>query len=362
MNVFYITLAVTFFLSLLIKLTREKNIIYSKIIMSIMVIILIVVGGTQINIGDTPVYMNIFKKILINPQSVDFNYDGGFVYFILLLTYISEDPQILIIICSIIINLININMFFKYESLIELQIFLYITSGYYIVTMNGLRQCMVASIFLWATKYIKKGELIKYLIVVFLMSFLHQSALIMIPVYFIARAKPWSNIIYGLITLSLIGVILFDEFIPILFNFLQNSNYSHYEKYMNVVGGGSNIIKIFIAGVPVILSYIKRDDLCEKWNSSNIFVNITLLNMIFYIFSTFNWIFARFSIYFQIYTFILLPYLIKECFSKKEKRILYFACIVCYLIVFWFEYDKNMNLSYVWKYNLNDIFYNSLGG
>lgn len=361
MNVFYITLAVTFFLALLIKVTREKSIIYSKIIIGIMVIILIVVGGTQINIGDTPVYMNIFKNLVINPSNVDFDYDGGFTYFMLLLTHVSSDPQVLIMVCAIIINLINIKMFFKYESLIELQIFLYITSGYYIVTMNGLRQCIVASIFLWATKYIIKGELIKYLIVVFFMSFLHQSALIMIPVYFIARCKPWSKVIYGLIGVSLIGVILFDKLVPIVFAFLQNSNYSHYESYISVAGGGSNVIKIFIASVPVILSYIKRDELKKKWTQSDVFVNISLLNMIFYIFSTFNWIFARFNVYFQIYTFILLPYLIKECFDKKERRILYFACIVCYFIVFWFEYDRNMNLQYIWRYNLNDIFYNSLG-
>lgn len=361
MNVFYITLAVTFFLALLIKLTREKNIIYSKIIMGIMIIILIVVGGTQINIGDTPVYMNIFKSLVINPSNVDFDYDGGFIYFMLFLTHISSNPQVLIIVCAIIINLINVKMFFKYESLIELQIFLYIASGYYIVTMNGLRQCIVAAIFLWATKYIVNGNLIKYLIVVFLVSFLHQSALVMILVYFIARCKPWSKMIYVLIIISLIGVMLFDKLVPMLFTFLQNSNYSHYESYISVAGGGSNKIRIFIAAVPVILSYIKRNELNRKWPQSDVFVNISLLNMIFYIFSTFNWIFARFNIYFQLYIFILLPYLIKECFNKKERRILYFACIVCYFIVFWFEYDRNMNLQYIWRYNLNDIFYNSLG-
>ena len=362
MNVFYTVLGITFFLALLIRVTRKEHIIFSKVIMIIMVTILIVVGGTQINIGDTPVYINIFKSVVANPSNADFNYDGGFIYFILLLTYISSDPQILIIVCSIIINLTNIKMFFKYESLIELQMFLYITSGYYIVTMNGLRQCIVASVLLWATKYIINGELVKYLIVVFFMSFLHQSALIMIPVYFISRCKPWSKLIYGLIGISFCGVLLFDKLVPIIFKFLQQSNYSHYESYISATGQGSNVIRIFIAAVPVIISYIKRDELKEKWSQSNVFVNMSLLNIIFYMFSSFNWIFARFNIYFQLYTFILLPYLIKECFKGKERRLIYFLCIVCYFIIFWFKYDRNMNLQYIWRYNFTDIFYNTIGG
>ena len=356
MNVFYPVLISTYLLSLLIRFTHNNR-FYSKIIITIILLTLIIVGGTQINIGDTPVYMNIFKSLVINPDSVDFSYDGAFTYFMLILTYISHDPQILIIICSIIINLINIKNFFKYESLIELQIFLYITSGYYIVTMNGLRQCIVASILLWATKYIINGELVKYLMVVFCMSCLHQSALVMIPVYFIARCKPWSKIIYVLITISLVGIILFDKLVPIIFSFLQGSNYSHYESYISVSGGGSNVIKIFIAAVPVILAYIKRDKLKKKWLQSGVFVNMSLLNMILYIFSTYNWIFARLNIYFQLYTLILLPYLIKECFKGKERRLIYFLCIICYFIVFWFEYDRNMNLEYIWRYNFIDIFY-----
>ena len=55
-------------------------------------------------------------------------------------------------------------------------------------------------------------------------------------------------------------------------------------------------------------------------------------------FSLYNWIFARFSIYFQLYNFILLPYIIKECFSnRKERDLIYVMFLICYFIFFYRE-------------------------
>ncbi|EOU1135914.1 EpsG family protein [Clostridium perfringens] len=358
MSVFYITLIITFILAFLARIMKQKNNKISNVFVFFIIILLVIVAGNQTNIGDTPQYMTIYRKLVVNPASVDLNYDGGFTFFMIILTKISKDPQILIIISAIIINLINIKMFLKYESLLEIQLFLYIASGYYIVTMNGIRQCMVAAVFLYSTKYIEQGKFLKYCIITFILSMFHQSAFIMIPVYFILRCKPWSKLTFAIIGGSIVTVLSINKFLPLLFEVLKGTNYSHYETYISAGNGGANVMRIAIAAVPVVLAYIKRDILAEKWKSSGIFVNAALLNIVFFIFSTVNWIFARFNIYFQMYTFILLAYLIKECFPKKEKRLLYFSCIVFYFIVFWYEYDKLMNLQYVWNSNWFNIFGN----
>ena len=75
----------------------------------------------------------------------------------------------------------------------------------------------------------------------------------------------------------------------------------------------------------------------DVWPESNLFVNMSVINLIIMVFSLFNWIFARFSFYFQIYNFILLPFIVCKLFDKREKGLAYYAFTVCYLVFFLIE-------------------------
>lgn len=67
-------------------------------------------------------------------------------------------------------------------------------SSHYISLMNGLRQMVVACSFIWATQFIINREFKKYALWVFVCSFIHQSVWILLPVYFLNRAKgKWNN-------------------------------------------------------------------------------------------------------------------------------------------------------------------------
>ena len=152
-------------------------------------------------------------------------------------------------------------MFYKYKSYLELQLYLYMASGYFTVTMNGIRQCLAAALVFVCNKFIVNGDFKKYLIFVLLISLFHGSALIMIPIYFIVRQKAWSKNVVKLIFLACIGVIFYDSFSEVLFKALQNTQYGHYSEFQE---GGSSIIRTIVNAVPVILAYIKRDELKEK--------------------------------------------------------------------------------------------------
>ena len=96
--------------------------------------------------------------------------------------------------------------------------------------------------------------------------------------------------------------------------------------------GGSSLIRTIINYVPVILSFIMRREIKEKWEDSDIFVNMSVLNALVMTVSLKNWIFARFSYYFQPYNFVLLPLIVSVLPKEKEKRVLYYLLLVCYLV------------------------------
>ena len=133
----------------------------------------------------------------------------------------------------------------------------------------------------------------------------------------------------------------------IIYNLLGNSKYADYQNFNE---GGSNILRVIVFAIPVILSYIKRDKL-KEWSYANIFVNMSLISFLIMGFSLYNWIFARFTIYFQIYSFVLLAYIIKNCFEKSEKRLIYYGFLVFY------EYKISLGIVYTSNFSISKYFY-----
>ena len=70
--------------------------------------------------------------------------------------------------CALVTNFLNIWTMRIYSKVFELETYMYITSGFYVVTMNGIRQALASAILFAATKYIIEGKFKRYLIVVLL--------------------------------------------------------------------------------------------------------------------------------------------------------------------------------------------------
>ena len=231
---------------------------------------------------------------------------------------------------------------------------MYITAGYYTVTMNGMRQCLAAALIFACTPLLIKGNFKIYCILVAIISMFHGSALMLIPMYFIVREEAWSKKMIMFMTVGIACVFFYQIVSPIFFKVLEATQYAEYSDYD---GGGSSFMRVVVNAVPVILAYLKRKELKECWPESNVFVNISIINTLFVAFGMFNWIFNRFGMYLQLYNFILLPMIIKECFKGKERRIIYFAFIILYFALFYVETDLLGNVRYMSDYKINELLY-----
>ena len=179
---------------------------------------------------------------------------------------------------------------------------------------------------------------------------IHNSAFVMIPIYFIVNEKAWDkkvNILYGMM---LLGLFFYDP----LMKLLEGTRYGGYSDFNE---GGASPIRIVVFLVPVILAYLKRDLISEKWKDGDIFVNMTIVCGIIMLFSAFNWIFARFTVYFQPYNFIVFSYILKNCFVGKEKRLIYFGLIVCYSMFFYYEQAIALGINYRSKINIEQMLF-----
>lgn len=347
---FYSTIISTYIFCLFTRIAYDRK--YKGIaifFITIVAIVLVLLSGLRNGIGDTEMYMHSYDLLVQNPSSFKFDGDFALNLLSLFLMQISTDPQILIFTVALITNILNVIMFNKYRSYLELQIYIYITSGYYITTMNGLRQCLAASLLFTCTELVIKGKFIPYCICVILISTFHQSALMLIPMYFVVRQEAWSKKMMIFIGVAIIAVLGYDIISPIIFKALESTSYGEYSEFNE---GGSSIMRTIVNSVPVVLAYLKRNKLKSEWPESNIFVNMSILNVIFVGFGMFNWIFNRFTLYLQLYNFVLIPFIISKCFKGKERRVLYLGVIGCYFFFFYYEQVIGMGMRYPTKFNL----------
>lgn len=336
MTVFYTTLGTTFFLAICSRLSRDKR--FEWLMIFLVALIFILVAGLRLNIGDTGTYMHSYSELGNFNEFISNSKDKGFNYFQLFLYNINKDPQFLIFMTSLITQGSIIYTLGKYRSYFELEVYMYITCGAFLVSMNGIRQAMVGGLLFLCTELINKNRFIPYCIIVLILSTMHYSALIMIPIYFIVRREAWSKTTFIVIGIAMICFLFFHQLMPGFFDLLQNSSYSEYEDIISQKGGGSSFMRVLVNSVPVILAYIKRDKLKELWPESSIFINMAIINLIFITFALYNWIFARFQIYFQLYNIVLIAYVIKNCFNQRSMRdFVYYCFIICYFIFFYYE-------------------------
>ncbi|MFD2214009.1 EpsG family protein [Metabacillus endolithicus] len=314
----------------------------NKLLIFLVLCSLVLVSGLRNNIGDTYFYMHEYETQSFTWNNVMEKKDPGFAILQMLLKNVTDDPQLLLLVTALVTNLLIVLTLYKYTKMIELSIFVFIASGMFVVSMNGIRQYLAASIIFWATKYLVEGKFKHYFFLVLFSSTFHESALILIPIYFIVRREAWTKVTYLLLFVSICIVLGFNQFSQILFTAIEDTQYGGYK---NFAEGGANIMRVLVDSIPILVAYFGRHKLRSIWPKSDIIVNMSIIGLLFMIIATQNWIFARFNIYFSLYNLILISYII-YLFKENNRRFVYYGLLVCYVMYFYYEQVISLNLDY----------------
>jgi len=303
---------------------------------------IVLVSGLRSNVGDTPFYM--YSYYLLQPTFEGFSLKGdfGFNAFQIALKMLISDPQALIFLTALPTNVLIVAGLYRYSLMIEVSLFLYITTGMFTVSMNGIRQYLAAAILFAGTHWLIRGDWKRYFPVVLLAATFHRTALIMLPVYFLARRKAWTKATFLMLALAVLAAVGFELFFGALLVLLEGSRYAVYGHFDK---GGANIIRVAVTGIPLVIAFLGRRKLRSIWPESDVFVNMTLLGFLFMVISTANWIFARFNIYFGLYSLVLFSWII-PLFAERYRKLAYYAVLVFHLLYFYYEHVVSLGLHY----------------
>lgn len=308
-------------------------------------------AGLRSRVSDTQAYIEMYKNYQIGFSGIyevlKKSDEPGFVLFsVFIKTYISQDYTVWFFMIASISGLSMMYGIYKYSKNFGMSAFLFIASCNFTWMFNGMRQYLVISILFAGTFLIEQRKFLKYCILVLIVATIHKTAIIMIPVYFLAISKPWHKTT-GIIIVGIICCILFaDTFLSVFTDVVENTKYAEGYKEIGKTDDGVNIITILISLVPVIISFLFRKELQTENKIIDIATNMSILAVCMYIISKITRsgiLVGRMAAYFTPYNLILLPWLINKCFPTNERRLIKYIMILCYIGLFYYQLNIAWN-------------------
>ncbi|WP_319995447.1 EpsG family protein [Trichococcus shcherbakoviae] len=317
-----------------------------NLFMAILVMVVIVFfAGLRSGVADTGAYISWFNSMPNNFNDIpgylrQEEKDLGFVLLSSIFkTLLSSDYQVWLF---AIVTLSCIPIFktlYKYSVNYFFSMFLFVTSCYFTWLFNGARQFLVAALLFGCFRLIIKKKTITFLIVVILLSTVHASAVILIPVYFIVNTEPWGRKMSVFSIMIILSVVFVDKLLNVFNGAISDTPYSVMTEQFKV-DDGVNIIRVLFEAVPVMIAFWNRKYIKKiAPEYIKIAINMSMIAVGFFLLGTVtSGIFiGRMPIYFSLYNLILIPWLLTNVFSKKSKLIVYYMFIIIYLVFFFYQ-------------------------
>ncbi|MBQ5951121.1 MAG: EpsG family protein [Lachnospiraceae bacterium] len=297
--------------------------------------------------GDTGNYLGMFRRMpdtwagLVSYMEASTKDRGFFFLSGLIRVFISQDTVVYLAIFALLHGFALAYFFRKYSPHYAVSLFLFIGSVDYIMWMyNGMRQFMAVCIILFAVPFLLKRKYIPVILIVLLASTMHQSALIMIPFFFIAQGKAWNfkTLLYLLGVLVAIAYI--GNFTSLLDDVLQETQYASALENYEAWDDGTNPFRVAVYALPAVISFFLMPHIeYEKDPVVNLSVNMSILTTGLYLISMVSsgLILGRLPIYTSLFNYILLPWEVDHGFTSESRRILYIGMFAAYLVFFYYQ-------------------------
>ncbi|MEB7715533.1 EpsG family protein [Staphylococcus equorum] len=314
--------------------TKEKYNIVFLLIAGIM--LTLIVSMRNLNFGsDTLVYIQKFKEYSLIDYSIFIDYlnsvnekDKTFYILIRTLNNFGIEGHLLIAILATIFLIAIFWLIYKYSHNNLLSIILFISLGYLFFSLTGLRQTLALSLIIFSYKYIRERKLIKFVLLVLFASLFHSTAIIFLIAYPFAYVKLGMKHILILSAAIITNSLFYSQVNGVLEKFIVNDQYEYYLNNMETLNYSGFFIQLIIFIFCVVL---KKNLLPQNPKDISLY-NLIFIGLLIQLFSTNIAVAFRISLYFSIFSIILIPNIINSIKNINIKILLYIIIIPILLL------------------------------
>lgn len=350
----FVMIGVCFFLANQIELRSKQYINVQvairkdwtvKILYFILLLIVILFSGLRTTYNDTETYMQGYRMLNANSKNIFSIFEpyGGFTILqTILKKYVSENPQILILVSSIIVNNIFLYFYSKYSKYFGLTIFSYLILGPYVFSMGGIKQVLAMGLSLLAIENLLQKRYLKFVIWLLIAMTFHPYiiCLAIIPLFI---EGVWNK----KMAIVLVVAILIFMNLETLLNFagIIGKEYSIEEMTSYTV----NPMRVLVEIIPVIFLWVcrkrinKEDDKLLLLGANMMIVNTFMISLGLF----FNPVyFARIGAYFSVLNAITIPTMLNVMYrGNRHRRANIYIYYTFYFVYFLLDLTKLGNIS-----------------
>ena len=319
--------------------------------------------GIRRYVADTSTYIGIFNSI-----STDFSTAWGNIdwenskgplfdaFNVIFKNFISDNYTWWLMTIAIFSGFCVLKTLHKYSLNFFYSSYLFITLVTCTWMMNGMRQFICVSFLFLLCDWLIEGKFLRYLILCCILYYVHATVIVMIPIYFVARSKPWSKKIFAFLVCIILICIFSEPFFNTVDSALSGTAYSGATSQF-AEDDGVNPLRVLFYAIPPFLAFWKKDRLSpyfEKYKILPISINMSLVALSLYFVGMFTSgiLIGRMPVYADVYNLILIPFVLYFGFEKEDRTwasVLYALVALAYFYTQWNgnNYDSELTGFFV---------------
>ena len=300
----------------------------------------VIIGGLRYEVGaDWGPYQKLFDRLADWRSVFEAREEILFSGLMFIIKSMFHDFSIFIFVLFLVSFSLKYSIIRRYSPDIFVSLMVYLYTVFLIYDVNGLRQGLAIGIVLHGVPYILKRKLLPFLALTIMASFFHISALIFVPLYYLARIQISNKILMlsliPLIVISLqIGSVLQHN--SIFQSFLEIERFLHYATYLTDAYHNANESFLNIALFQrlfiflLFMYYYKKIMFSED-------IKLLLRNgyfasiIIFIIFSFSSEFSARLGFYYKSLEILIIPMLV-SCPIKRSERLMLLGVFIVFCL------------------------------
>lgn len=325
----------------------SKSVIYLIVVLGILTLF---IGLRSYSTGDSANYKYAWDQTISAVSIIDAFKDVSGEYGYIILMYVlgkfTDNVSVFFCINALITILACFKALKRNSPIMWLSVLMLACVSPLYNSMVVMRNILAVALYFVAMQYVIKQEFMHYCVSVLLISMIHTSAVVMIPLYFILNIE-W-NIKKEQIGIIVCALVLIASAMSFYLNGivkLAAKMFHQYDNYSYGMDFGLSVTSLFkVVSIQLFILWNYKK-LNIRIHAERCFFNASILYSIFYIFASGIYILQRFAYYFAVSHMVLVPIIIyRTRNAKKRKKMTFF--MVSFLILYAFL--ANYSTDYMW--------------
>ncbi len=292
----------------------------------------ILVAYRDLSVGsDTENYYRLYhtlNTVLKDTSDIEI----GYVYLVRFLNMFSDDPQTLFKFQGILVGISHYYFIAKNTKTVRdayTGILAFLAFNLFSFHLSGVRQSIAMCICLYAYEAIKKKKIIRFLLLVYIATLFHASAMFFIPAYFVAHMKDNNAQIFSII-FTFFGIFFMEKIMA--FFSLINDRFAKY----GVEDANNGYIFFAVVTVILIFDIVFRKTIEKKGEHDPVQSKINYISTGMWLMRLFTRVVERISLFYMPATMLTLVHTSASAQGEDDKQI--YTIILSALLIILFLY------------------------